>query len=247
MKNNTAVRLGQAAQLNGAGSEFQPAPGFRYAYNKPTASSMKSEFLLCDLEKRTITTETNSGWPAGWWDAQNIVIKETNRSFSLYDVVTKKSAPFLDAATLTNFFAEQKIPQGPTNVNAIFMWHSSTPEVYLTDSYQRWLAAESYLIRVERPGRTLKLLNPSFKFEWSDHFSAGGARYVYSGREQGEGSAGVYLKDVSSAATNTLVADNGDRSMSIPQFCKDSVIYIQSNMLWRVDLTGSNRVRLFPP
>src|SRR5262249_25750723 len=156
-----------------------------------------------------------SGWPSGWWDDHNIVIQDTNRSFSLYDVVTKKSAPFLDAATLTNFFAEQKIPQGPTNVNAIFMWHGSTPEVYLTDTYQRWLAAESYLIRVERPDRTLKLLNPSYKFEWSDHFSVGAESYIYSGREMGQASAGVYLKNVSTGATNTLVADNGDKSMSI--------------------------------
>jgi hypothetical protein len=43
----------------------------------------------------------------------------------------------------------------------------------------------------------------------------------------------------------TLVADDGGNTFSIPQFYRDGVLFTRSNILWRVDLTGSNVTRLF--
>jgi len=103
------------------------------------------------------------------------------------------------------------------------------------------------LIKVERPGAKLTLLSPSFKFEWSDHLDPTGRYYLYSGREAGDSSDGVFVRDLRNGTTNILVAPTSSKYFSIPRFYRDSVIYIRSNALWRINLDGSNNTKLFPP
>jgi Tol biopolymer transport system component len=120
-------------------------------------------------------------------------------------------------------------------------------QFFLTDNHQRWLAKESYLLRLKRPGSELELVNPKFKFEWSDHFDATGSNYAFSGREAGQGSSAVYLRNLATGETRTLVEDNGTKLFSLPNFYGTNVIYSRSNQLWRVDFTGRNHERVFPP
>jgi len=188
LKRNSVTRLGRAYQSPGAGSSFRPSPGFCYGFNKPTGSLSLAEVLICDIENNTFRKDRvggfpTGGFPIGWWDIQRILIKDTNNDFALYDVEARKTSVFLPLQQLQKSFLEAGITNDPGAANAFFMWDGHQNDFYLTDN-NRWSAEESYLIRIERPGR-LKLLDPHFKFEWSDHFDASGSYYLYSGRTPG--------------------------------------------------------------
>jgi hypothetical protein len=117
----------------------------------------------------------------------------------------------------------------------------------LTDTHKKWQATNSYLIKLERPGAALNLMAGDFKFEWSDHLDPTTIRYVYSGREAGDRTTGVFLRDLGQNTTRTLVVPDESRYFSLPRFYHDGVIYVRSNMLWWIDLNGSNHTCVFPP
>ncbi len=102
------------------------------------------------------------------------------------------------------------------------------------------------MLKLERPDGSLKLLFGRFKFEWSDHLDPAGRHYLYSGREAGKASDGVFLRDLASGTERVLVPPEGNTDFSLPHFYGESAIYIRSNALWRVNLDGSNTVKLFP-
>jgi hypothetical protein len=93
------------------------------------------------------------------------------------------------------------------------------------------------------------LIDPRFKFEWSDHFDASGSYYLYSGRERGQTNGAVYVRDLRARTTRELVPPDTNRTndFSLPNFYGTDVIYIRSNSLWRIKLDGSQNRRLFPP
>ena len=245
---NTAKKLGHLYQHQGTGSSFRPSPDFRFGYNKPSMGMSKG-FFICDLEKDIFRNDPVAGEPKGWWDERRILIKATDKSLVLYDVVTRKTSPFLSLEQLGNFYASVGITNDPAQANPFFMWNGRENDFYLTDKDQRWSAAESFLLKIARPGPTLTLLNPKFKFEWSDHFDATGNYYLYTGRDPGKTNSAVYLRDLRSNQTRELVAPdpNEGTQFSIPFFYRAGVIYVRSNMLWQIDLDGSNNRRLFPP
>ncbi|PYM12856.1 MAG: hypothetical protein DME18_10335 [Verrucomicrobia bacterium] len=86
-----------------------------------------------------------------------------------------------------------------------------------------------------------------FKFEWSDSLDPTGRYYLFSGREAGAASDGVFLRDKQSGSNRTLVIPTKNTYFSIPRFYGDSVIYVRSNILWRISLDGTSNVQLFPP
>jgi len=100
---------------------------------------------------------------------------------------------------------------------------------------------------VERPDGRLTLLASRFKFEWSDSLDPTGRYYLFSGREAGAASDGVFLRDKQSGSNRTLVIPTKNTYFSIPRFYGDSVIYVRSNILWRISLDGTSNVQLFPP
>lgn len=183
----------------------------------------------------------------GWWDEKSILFKAANNDFLLYDVVQQAFSPFLTQPQIANAFAAAGITDDPAQASACCVWNGRENDVYVTDAQKRWQAVEAYLFHVQRPDGGLKLISPRFKFEWSDHFDAAGTRYVYSGREPGLGSSGVFLRDLATGSHLTLVPDDGGRTFSVPQFYRDGVIFMRRNAPWRVDLTGSIVTRLFPP
>ncbi len=245
---NSALRLGHVPQLRGAGSSFMPSPGFRYAYNKPTGSLQKPEFFVCDLAARKLNAVAVDGWPSGWWDDRNIIVKKPNHDFILYDVATGKLTNFLSAAAINGFAVRAKVSKLDLGTANLFpVWDGRQNVFYLTDTHERWLAAESYLAKLQRPEPVLQLVTNDFKFEWSDHFNAATTHYVYSGRDAGQASSAVFLRDLRTGDTRTLVPDDGAKQFSLPAFYGDTVIYCRSNILWQIDFTGSNCTQLFPP
>jgi hypothetical protein len=243
LNRNTATRI---AKVFKSPSEFQPSPGFRFGYTQ--ASEVLGQwFLLCDLEKPTMTRINVAGYPQGWWDENQIIIKDPTNNFVLYDVRTQKRSPLWTAAQVAEFFDKMNIPGDPAAASLFSIWNGKENDFYLTDLHKKWLAVESYLIKVERPGAALKLVSRSFKFEWSDHLDPTGTWYVYSGRQSGQASSAVFLRDLRNNTDRTLVPSDGGGYFSIPRFYRDGVIYTRSNMLWQISLDGSNQARLFPP
>jgi hypothetical protein len=198
------------------------------------------------LEKKRIRDIHADGWPAGWWSDHQIVMLTDSNDFSLFDVVTGISSPLLSASTITSFLDEHHLNHKGQRPAPMLTWNGHEYEFYVTDGQKRWSAAESFLLKVTRPDARLSVVKPTFKFEWSDHINPSQQYYVYTGREIGQRSDGVFLRNMQTGTDITLVEPLGEMRMSIPQFYKHSVLYLRSNALWSVGMNGSNNVRLFP-
>jgi len=248
LKRNSVTRLGRGYQWSGAGSSFRPSPGFRYGFNKPTGSFDVPEILICDIENNTFRKDQVDGYPVGWWDVQRILVKDKKNDLVLYDVQTRTTSAFLSLRELQKSFVELGVTNPPGAANAFFMWDGSQNNFYLTEGNKRWSAEESYLIKIERPGRLI-LLDPHFKFEWSDHLDGTGTYYLYSGREPGQTNSAVYVRDLKAGKSREVIPPDPNRinDFSLPNFYGTDVIYCRSNLLWRVSLEGSQNRRLFPP
>jgi hypothetical protein len=248
LKRNSVTRLGRVYQSPGGGSSFWPSPEFRYGFNKATSSFNLPEILICDIEKNIFRKERVSGDPAGWWDTQRILLRDTNNDLVLFDVETRKTSAFLPVRQLQKSFGEAGLTNDAGQAYPCFMWYGHQNDLYLTEGNKRWSAEESYLVKIERSGR-FKLIDPHFKFEWSDHFDASGTYYLYSGRERGQTNGAVYVRDLRTRTTRELVPPDPNRTndFSLPNFYGTDVIYQRSNSLWRIRLDGSQNRRLFPP
>ena len=244
MSRDTATRIGEAS---GAHSTSQPSPGFRYSYDESIGVPQEPQILLSDLEEETLTRIRPLGVPQGWWGEKSLVIKDPTNNFLLCDVVTARASPLLSSAQVTGFFDKMHIPANPATANLFWIWNGKENDFYLTDLHKKWQAVESFLIKVGRSGPTLSLISTNFKFEWSDHLDATARYYLYSGRESSQASSAVFLRDLRDNTDRTLVPSDGAGSFSIPRFYHEGVIYVRSNMLWRIDLNGSNQTRIFPP
>jgi hypothetical protein len=185
-------------------------------------------------------------WPCDWWDNSRIFADTTNSDFVLFDVQKGSISRLFTRGQLATFMEEMKI-SAPSGPHAFAIWNGHENDFYLTDTHQKWLAQESFLIKVERPGGKLKLISPHFKFEWSDHLDPTGRFYLYSGREPGKASDGIFLRDLETGTDRVLVRPTTNEYFSIPRFYRDSVIYVRSNALWQISLDRTNNVRLFPP
>ncbi len=242
LQNNTAKSLGNIA---GTGSEV-PSPDFRYCFTARFGPLVPHCYLF-DLHKKRIAKLDAYGYACGWWDNSRILFETTNSDFVLYDVQKKATSPLITFGKLGGFLEENELTLGTSRPHAFTVWNGHEYDFYLTDTYKKWLAEESFLIRLERPDGRLKLLSPRFKFEWSDHLDPSGRLYLHSGRTSGERSDGAFLRHLDTGTNQVLVAPTTNKYHSIPRFYRDSVIYIRSNALWRIGLDGSNNVKLFPP
>jgi hypothetical protein len=202
---------------------------------------------LIDLERRSIERLDLALWACDWWDRRHILCQSTNHDIFLYDVTTRTRALFIAHERIGALFRQRNLRSDPSKAQPFAIWNGRENDFYLTDAHQKWLAEESFLIKLERPGGTLKLTSPEFKFEWSDHLDPSGRKYLYSGREAGEASDGVFVRELADGRNRVLVDATTNKYFSIPRFYRDSVIYVRSNALWQIRLDGSNNVRLFPP
>jgi len=249
LSSDSATPLGNISQGKGIGSTFRPSSDFHFGFNMTVASP--DMLFVCDLEKKRGTylkVETREG-AVGWWDNQTILLQNQTNDFRLLDVVSGRSSVLLRATNVVAFLDQRGIDRVGLGrrPSAFAEWNGREYEFYITDTYQKWLADESFLLKMERPDARLALVSPSFKFEWSDHFDESQRYYVYNGREIGKRSDGVFLRDLKTKTQRTLVEPEDAKYMSIPNFYGPNVIYIRSNQLWRIDFNGSNNVRLFPP
>jgi hypothetical protein len=166
--------------------------------------------------------------------------------FVLYGVRDRSLSPLIPFQKLAALLQENGVTEDPKQAQAFAIWNGRENDFYLTDTLKKWSAEESFLIKVERPNGRLRLLSPHFKFEWSDHLDPTGRWYLYSGRESGDSSDGVFMRDLVTGTNRVLVAGTTNRYHSIPRFYGDSVVYVRSNALWQTSFDGSKSVRLCP-
>jgi len=247
LKRNSTTRIGSLSQVRGAGSSFQPSPGFRFGFNKPSASSQRPEFFLCDLERKSFRSVALNGWPVGWWSDTEIIVKDPANDFVLWDVLSEKRSPLLSSAEIGEFLEAAQIPDAdPKRANLFSIWDGKQNNFYLTDTHKKWQATNSYLIKLKRPDAALKLIAREFKFEWSDHLDPTGTFYLFTGREPGDRSTGVFLRDLKEDTTRILVVPDDSRYFSLPRFYNGGVIYRRTNMLWWTDFSAPTRAVCFP-
>ena len=245
LNKNAAKRLGD---VPGTPNTMIPSPDYHYCFTMRLGQTGPEDYLL-DLRKG-LTQRLElpaSGWAYDWWDKTRLLLKTTNTDFVLYDVTPKTISPLIAFEKLAALLKDSKLSDNPKQTQAFTIWNGRENDFYLTDTQQKWAAGESFLIKVERPDGKLRLLSPHFKFEWSDHLDRTGRYYLYTGRDSGNNSDGVFLRDLETSSTQVLVAPTTNHYFSIPRFNGDSIIYIRSNALWQIDANGSNNVKLFPP
>jgi hypothetical protein len=246
LANGAANRLGD---IPSHPYTFFPSPDCRYSFTSRIGARplLPPDFYLLDLQRPRIQRLKMPGWSCDWWDNTQVLMQMTNSDFVLYDVRKRTTAPLITFGKLSAFLREKDIPRSPGQTHAFAIWNGRENDFYLTDTHQKWLGGESFLIRAERPDGRLRLISSRFKFEWSDHLDRQGRYYLYSGREQGSASDGVFLRDLETGSNRVLVAATTNRYFSIPRFYRDSVIYVRSNALWQIGLDGASNTRVFPP
>ena len=242
LKNGTAKKLGD---IPGIPSTLVPSPDSHYCFTARTTGNTRELYLL-DLQRPSLQKIHVPGGIIDWWDNAQLLLEGTNGTFLLYDVRKRATTPVTGLENVADFLEEKGISGAPSKTGCFTIWNGQQNDFYFTDLQQRWLAAESFLVKVERPDGRFKLVSPRFKFEWSDHIDPTGRYYLYSGRQAGNESDGVFLRDLANGTNRVLVAPTTNAYFSIPRFYRDSVIYIRSNALWQINLDGSSNVRLYP-
>ncbi len=252
LRHNSARKIGEFSQIPGSGSSWHPAPGFRYGYNIPSTISGDGEFFLCDLEKATLEKIRFPGQLHGWWDDHDLLMRDSAKNFVLFDVVTRKTSTVFAVDAIARRFQEMGIQDDAAKVNTRFSWNGKDYNVFFTGDKGGWstYTNTTFLIKIERSNLGLKLLYSNFQFRWLGRLDATATHYLYAG-ENGRfgsgGNGGVFLLDLASNTTRTLVPPDNGGQYSLPRFYGDSVIYFTNREPWRIDLNGSNAVRLFPP
>ena len=233
--------------IPGGPNTLYPSPDFHYGLTERIGQGGPEVYLL-DFQRRWVQKldVPSYGWAYDWWDNTGLLLKTTNSDFVLYGVRDRSLSPLVPFQKLASLLKENGVTEDPKQAQAFAIWNGRENDFYLTDTLKKWSAEESFLIKVERPDGRLRLLSPHFKFEWSDHLDPTGRWYLYSGRESGDSSDGVFMRDLVTGTNQVLVAGTTNQYHSIPRFYGDSVVYVRSNALWQTSLDGSKSVRLCP-
>jgi hypothetical protein len=203
--------------------------------------------VFYNLNTLSISSNTIPGQAYGWWSNTEIIYKDAT-GFALFDVDHTLNKPLLTKEELREWLKSKGVAQDELSnaVGAFPVWDGRDYQFYIADLHTKWSANTGFLARIEKQTKELKLISTEFQFNWSDHFDSSGQFYTYSGRQSGQQSSAVFLRDLKKGTERVLVPED-KAYFSIPNFYEDSLIFIRSNALWRIDLNGSNLVRLMPP
>jgi hypothetical protein len=180
LKNGSAQPVGRVYQVPGTGSRFVPSPGFRYGVNRPSASVRGQELFLCDLESNLLTKITIGGKFVGWWDGHTLLVHDQGNNFVLLDVITLQTSTLLSAEATSKFMQGTGFPGGPADIGWICHWNGSGYDLYLMPAKEKnW--GESFLVKLDRNDRTLKLIKRKFQFRHLGFLDATGTQYLYEG------------------------------------------------------------------
>jgi hypothetical protein len=250
LRNNSARRVGGLSQAPGAGSRWHPSPDFRFGYNIPTILKRGSSFFLCDLENETFREILCAGDLHGWWDDRHVLVKESGGDLVLYDVITRKTNTLLDHETLARGLRGFGITNDPATLTTFSAWNGTNYDFNLIPGDRGRYTNTSFLIKLHRPGPSLTMVKHDFQLRWLGQFNAAGTCYVYPGESGPSGRGGngaIYVLDMLTGKTTTLVPPDNKSQYALPRFYGDTVIYQYNHEIRTVNLDGSGSVRLFPP
>lgn len=250
LRDNSAVFLGGLEQSPGSGSRWVPAPGFRFGFNRPSASTWGREFNLCDLDQKKMQKINLTGELQGWWDDHDLVATDSAGNFLLFDVISRKTAPLFSKVDITGFLAGQGITNYPPDYAAKFTWNGAGYDMYLSENRKNGLDTNTtFLIKAQHEGPPFKLLYRNFNLHWAGYLDETGTHYLYSG-EKGQpgsgGNGGVFLRDLSDNSERVLVPPDNHNQYALARLSSNTVIFWRDKLLWRVDLQTTNASPLFP-
>lgn len=223
-----------------------PSPDFSKVYDVDQHVPPGCTIRLFNLSKGTLQRQTIPGWPLGWWSDLEILYKLDGGGIGVYNIGSKQSGAILSLEALEKWLAVNRVEIEARKVDTFPVWNGREYLFFAADTHEKWLAETSILARVEKEDRTLKMLEPSFRYGWSDHLHPDERHYVYTGRQVGDNSSAIFVRDLKEGSDRMIVPPDG-AYFSIPNFYENWIVFVRSNMLWRTDLNGSNTVRLFPP
>jgi hypothetical protein len=250
LRDNSSRRIGDLSQRPGCGSRWVSAPGFRYAYNKPSATWGDWDFYLCDLDAGTLRKIQVRGTLQGWWDDHTILAKDSVGNFVLFDVATREARTLFSAEVIPQFLKDNNLTNDPAGITSFRNWNGRDYDLFFSADRKSGLDTNTtFLIKVERPNPKLKLLYRNFQFKWSGYLDATATHYLYNGYSglpgQG-GNGGVVLRDLVNNTERDIVPPNNSGQYSLARLYGDTVIYSRNGILWRTDINGTNAMRLFP-
>jgi hypothetical protein len=251
LRNNSARRLGGLSQWPGTGSNWRPSPGFRFGYNVPNNGEEGSSFFLYDLDLETFQKIQFAGNLRGWWDDRRVLIKKPTGDLVLYDVLAQTTSTLFDLETISRRLRELGIPDDPATLTTYSIWNGTNYEFNLVAKQGwNWYSNGSFMVKIDRSSPALSLFRPNFKFGWQGTFNATETQYVYDGEPGASGkggNGGVFLLDLLSSNTTTLIPPDNKGQYAIPRFYGNTVLYFRNRELWSVKADGSGNRRLFPP
>ena len=238
-----ARHLGAAYQGHGTGSFGQLSPDGRH-YRVQTTSN---DHLLFDLESQSVDRlEPARDWGGGWWSDEQCLYTNQAHDLELYNVREETREVAIPLKQIDEFLAGNGLASrhpdhyGLRRANA-----PDGDQFFLTGSiYEK----DTWLIKIDKDKRDLVLVSRHFPFRSFGWFNADGSLYVgYGESDTGDRNA-VYLHDVASSQTTTLVApDKAKDYCSYARFYGDTIIYVRDGSLHSMELDGSNQRVLFDP
>jgi hypothetical protein len=249
LKTDQATYLGHMMKPPRNLFHFKPSPDGRWTLIPDTGYARTiSANDLVEMDSGVMRPFPAPGRPIGWWEDHSVLTWSHAEGIRLVDVETGTHTLLIGTAEVTSLLNHVGIAD-LDNLYPFLWWNGGGYDLYFADFYQFSIAGVSYLVKYHRVDGRLELLFQNFQFEWSHSLDREGRYYVFSGREQGAGSDGVFRRDLRTGEERTLVAPTptGSRGSSIPVLRDERVIYRRTNELWSVSIDGTDRERLFPP
>ena len=239
------VLIGSAHEWVGSGGWEHASPRGNY-YRVFTSCD---EHLVVDIGKaRLLALPPARSGNGGWWSDNEVLFLAPNGDMALHNVETRMSGVLFSIGDIQSFLRSHGLALSPgsNHYSVLSAWHKDHFEFCLVDNF--YGQKSSWLVKIDRSGPALRLLSTTFPFARLGRFNGAGTHYVHSGeRETGDQSA-VYLYDIATSKTLTLVPPTpGATAYSLPNFYGDRIVYVQDKTIRSTNLDGSGQRILFPP
>jgi hypothetical protein len=252
LRDNSAKRVGNLSQMPGTGSRWYPSPGFRYGYTRPTTLEWGKEFILCELEGATMEKVSLNADLLGWWDDQNILVKDADRNFVLWDVASQRTTPLFTQQQVEAVLKENGLDDYRAPPSAFTSWNGKDYDVYFfcgpAGSYKPD-SGRSFLLKADRATKTLRVHSREFRFGYLGTLNETGTLYAYNGESgpSGRGGSGaVHVRDLRDESERAVVAADNRGQYALPRFYGDTIVFWRNRLLWRQKVDETNAVRLLP-
>jgi hypothetical protein len=239
LASDSAKKIGAITYPQGVGSTWHSSPDFRYG-----VSMAGNTTYLCDFERRSLTWISTHGYPAGWWDDDDIVVYTPNDEFELFDVKTRTTRMLFSSANIKEIFARSGITNASNDIYPFFNWNGTNYDFYFGPKDKaNGLHGDGFLLKANRSGPSLELVAKDFGYRWGGVFDRNATHYLFPGEAGTPGRSGdcaVYLRDLATGTVTTIVPPDKKGQYPMAKFYGNEVIYLRDQVLHRIGLDGKN-------